>query len=264
MLLNSTIVNDRRKKILKACKKDNKILLIATQSVEADVDIDFDIGFRAYAPLDSIIQVAGRINRNSSKELCELIVFDDESSDNIYKEGNRSQYTKENRNSFFDKKDFDEKNIIDEFYKEIINTIDKDNRTPFLESSQTNIADIINLFLKQVNKNVHLIKGDTISLYIPYNDEGKKLWKKYESFFENEKSMENAIHIKDMRKKLSPYSINIFNRYTNHGRLRTKLSDEIRFGYYCCDNWQEYYTYEGGLDVDKFTRIIDEREVVFL
>lgn len=52
------------------------ILLISTQSIEAGVDLDFDIGFRETAPISSIIQTAGRINRNFGDQGV-LYVFED-------------------------------------------------------------------------------------------------------------------------------------------------------------------------------------------
>ena len=53
-------------KIKQSIKNKEKPILVSTQCVEAGVDLDFDMGIRDLAPIDSIIQVAGRINRENS------------------------------------------------------------------------------------------------------------------------------------------------------------------------------------------------------
>ncbi len=57
---------ERIEQIKKAIENNLAPILIATQVVEAGVDLDFDMGFRDIGPIDSIIQVAGRINRNNN------------------------------------------------------------------------------------------------------------------------------------------------------------------------------------------------------
>jgi len=76
----------KEKKIFKIEKKDGGCLLIATQVVEVSLDIDFDILFSENAPIDSIIQRAGRVNRKGTKENTKVVVFkhSETSANHIY------------------------------------------------------------------------------------------------------------------------------------------------------------------------------------
>ena len=81
-LLSSYFVPKHRKKIIEditaQLEKNKKIILISTQVIEAGVDLDFDCGFREFAPFYSIIQTAGRVNRENRDEIkktAKLTVF---------------------------------------------------------------------------------------------------------------------------------------------------------------------------------------------
>jgi CRISPR-associated endonuclease/helicase Cas3 len=54
--------------------------VVSTQILEAGVDMDFPVGFRAIAGLDSIIQAAGRVNREGHRTNGELHVFEPDSA----------------------------------------------------------------------------------------------------------------------------------------------------------------------------------------
>jgi CRISPR-associated endonuclease/helicase Cas3 len=70
--LSTNIVPAERKRRVENIKskleKGEKIILITTQLIEAGVDVDFDVVYRDFAPFDSIVQSAGRCNRNGLKD----------------------------------------------------------------------------------------------------------------------------------------------------------------------------------------------------
>lgn len=65
---------DRKKRLEQICS--SKALVVSTQVIEAGVDISFDYMWREIAPLDNVIQAAGRLNREANNPHSKLEVFD--------------------------------------------------------------------------------------------------------------------------------------------------------------------------------------------
>jgi CRISPR-associated endonuclease/helicase Cas3 len=67
--LSTTMCPSHRKEVIKNIRADlvekRTILVASTQLIEAGVDFDFPVVFRAMAPLESLIQAAGRCNREN-------------------------------------------------------------------------------------------------------------------------------------------------------------------------------------------------------
>lgn len=67
-------------------EKDLKIcdILIGTQAIEVSLDIDYDIMFTEIAPLDSLLQRFGRVNRKGKKDIAEIYIYNQYNKFSIY------------------------------------------------------------------------------------------------------------------------------------------------------------------------------------
>jgi CRISPR-associated endonuclease/helicase Cas3 len=82
--LTADVTPADRLSAIKRIKDNSSCLVISTQCIEAGVDIDMDFVIRDFAPLDSLIQVAGRCNRFNLRDrgVVEIVsLLDDENED---------------------------------------------------------------------------------------------------------------------------------------------------------------------------------------
>jgi CRISPR-associated endonuclease/helicase Cas3 len=67
-------------KIKERLKQGLDCRVISTQIMEAGIDVDFPVGYRAISGLDSIIQAGGRVNREGRQTTGDLYVFEPDSA----------------------------------------------------------------------------------------------------------------------------------------------------------------------------------------
>lgn len=78
ILLNTHFTPEDRLKKIEEAKNllaTEKVILISTQLIEAGVDIDFPVVYRDLCPLPSLIQSAGRCNRNKKQPFGQVYLF---------------------------------------------------------------------------------------------------------------------------------------------------------------------------------------------
>lgn len=138
--LSTNIVPAHRLNVIAQIKKDFennlKPILISTQCVEAGVDLDFDMGFRDLAPIDSIIQVAGRINRNNhpDKRHSPLYVIHFDDCQKIYDKVTEAQAQKALSNGEILEENYLQ--MIDNYFKDVAGHSSFEVSRKYFESMQ--------------------------------------------------------------------------------------------------------------------------------
>lgn len=177
-----------RKRIIEEVKKSFHLILVATQVVEAGVDIDMDIGYKDISKLDSEEQLMGRINRSCKKEGI-VYFFNWDKASKIYKNDERiiQSFTLQNEEC---KKILESKNF-ESYYEKLLNNIkqtaDEDNDNNLQKFFKDSVGSA--QFTKVAEKmNLILDTRDRVSIYlaIVIKDidgqicNGRKIWQKYE------------------------------------------------------------------------------------
>ncbi len=142
--------------------------LVATQCVEAGVDIDFPVVYRALGPLEAIAQAAGRCNRNGRLASGDVKVFlpekaeDGASSKSLYPPGGYAQAAGRTEGLLsLGPIDLDDPDTFSDYYRGLY---------PLNDYSKTEIIEAIKAFnFKEAAEAYRLINQRTINLVVPYD-----------------------------------------------------------------------------------------------
>ena len=265
-ILSGTILEPRQREIIKFLKdtNDKNVLLVTTQVVEAGVDIDMDIGFKEKSLVDSDEQLAGRINRNSSKDGNKLFLFEMErkNSNFVYKGDKRLKVQKDNNFSLLN---IEDKNF-DNYYNKVIEKIKENNEVNFIENLNSYIDHIKNLRFSETH--IKIIEMESVSVFVPLDDKAVAIWKEYEETVQNQELdfTQRQIKLQNIASTISDYTFSL-PTYKGSGIDYLKQYGKEELGYLYLDDWKnksndniQLYTYEDGLD----TKVLSGQNVAMI
>lgn len=174
-------------------KKRSPVRLVSTQVVEAGVDLDFPVVYRALAPLDRIIQAAGRCNRNGNgTELGRVVIFQTESGKapkGVYQKGIEKARTIVETVEDVDR-ELNSPDILRLYFSRLYQDVEPDELKVQPMRHE--------LEFKRVAKTYRMIREETVSVIVPYRDYGEHLerWQRFPS--------------RKSWRALQPYVVNIY------------------------------------------------------
>lgn len=219
--LSTNIVPKERLIRIEKIKEKSAIrnIIVSTQLIEAGVDIDANIVYRDFAPLDSINQVSGRCNRNfgDKQGIVKIFILRED------KDG-RAYYPHTIYESFIISKTrevFKEigKNEIEEsdFLKLNENYFRKVNIGKSEDESNNILEKVENLRFNELS-DFKLIEKDypEVDVFIELDDNAKEVWKRYSKIKVIKNLIERKKEFLKIKKDFYDYVISVPKKYESH------------------------------------------------
>lgn len=241
-----------RKRILDKIKQtEDTIVLVATQVIEAGVDIDMDIGYKNISKLDSEEQFIGRINRSCKRKGITYFFQIDDAKD-IYKNDIRvdSEFTleKEKMREILINKNFGD------YYNKILD-VTKNNNKAYIKDFLGSIADLnyeyIDKHMKLIDEDKNIVQVYLARKIVDINGDlidGKEIWKQYVNLWKMKNSMDYAewkIELSRITSKMNNFIYQVSKPNLRIGKFYEQMGNII-----CLEDGDKYFI------KDKFNREI--------
>lgn len=231
------------------------VILVATQVIEAGVDIDMDIGFKDISTLDSEEQFLGRINRSCLRKDCHAYFFHMSDAERIYRNDYRLQY-----------------DLRDDKYREYL--IEKDFST-FYENVFTELLQTKNQLnehnIIHFHKKIHQLQYCEVARHLELIED-----KKYRLFIVHQIELDNG-EILDGNEVWQQFIELIFDKEMDYSQRRVELSrivEKMSYFIYTTYEYPRFYENIGDLffvdngeqflEKDSFTGLNIFREDLFI
>lgn len=204
--LSTLLCGANRRDVLEEVRRrlrdEEPCLLVATQVVEAGVDLDFPVVFRAVGPLDRIVQAAGRCNREGSMDRPgRVVVFRPEEG-----RGPRGEYAsgRAQTERLLARKDFDlhDPGMFRKYFEMMYQLVDTDGKSIQEARRAFDYPDVATRF--------RLIEDGTVPVIVEYEEKDARRERDRRRLFERVRR-ERMLRPGDHR-RLQPYTVGLFER----------------------------------------------------
>ncbi|BBE30402.1 CRISPR-associated helicase/endonuclease Cas3 [Tepiditoga spiralis] len=204
---------------IKTSKK--RKIVVSTQLIEAGVDIDLDVIYRDLAPLDNIIQTAGRCNRNNKNQMGLLKLFSLKRNKSSKKEDFEYIYKKvvliPTKEVLRDIEIIYEKDLLEYleiYYKKIHNNMSTDMSKKILEN-------IKKLNYDKIYKNFNLIENTlSVSIFIEKDEKASKILKVFKNILSINDFYKRKESFLKIKKEFYDYTISLIITKENFNSIK--------------------------------------------
>jgi len=215
--------------------------VVSTQIMEAGIDVDFPVGFRSMAGLDSIIQAAGRVNReNRQPGISELVVFDVDSEfvgrmPGYIRQG--GDLARQVLSQYHDPASLD---AITVYFDQLYAVQGKDALDVKRILSHFDIG-AVQFEFRSASQKFQLIEDNTLPVIIPYDNRGRHLLER----------LKESEYPGSLMRRLQLYTVSIYER--EFRALEDIGLIDVYAGSYAVLNDASQYSCETGLTIPEST-----------
>jgi CRISPR-associated endonuclease/helicase Cas3 len=233
--LSAEVIPKERKiriqRIKDLLKRKEPLVVISTQLIEAGIDFDFDIVLRDMAPCDSLIQSAGRCNRNGTKMTLESPTY-------VFQLDNNGLLCRRIYGNFLIEKslealaEWDGRGSIETLAKSYYRLVNTGRSTVTEDRILSGIGSLNYESLDEFQPIEELPK---ISVFVEVDQEAQDIWKEYLDTWNDRSGKEAREKYLKLRASLNDYIINVQEGYAlalpqNYG-FRYVSHDNLRYQY---------------------------------